>query len=54
MQEKHGSLSLEIAELDAQLHAKESFAKQIGLLPFILGALSAGAAFFAAHLLYAL
>ncbi len=54
LQEKHRSLSLEIAALDAQLCAKESLAKQIGLVPFILGALSAGAALTAAHLLYAL
>ncbi|MCI3943302.1 hypothetical protein K0038_00292 [Pseudomonas syringae] len=35
------SVSREIADLDARMSAKESFASRIGLLPFAIGALAA-------------
>lgn len=35
------SVSREIADLDARMSAKESFASRIGLLPFATGALAA-------------
>lgn len=34
-------LGREIAELDVQMNAKESFASRIGLLPFAAGAIAA-------------
>ncbi|MEQ7918305.1 hypothetical protein ABQX22_03865 [Xanthomonas sp. WHRI 1810A] len=35
------ALSREIADLDAQMNAKLSFASRVGLLPFAVGAASA-------------
>jgi hypothetical protein len=42
-------LSREIAELDIQMNAKQSFAARIGLLPFAAGAVAAAVALIVAQ-----
>jgi hypothetical protein len=37
-------LSRELAQLDAQMNTRESFAARVGLLPFVAGAAAAAAA----------
>lgn len=44
-------MSLEIAELDVQMNAKESFASRVGLLPFVSGAVAAVAALIVVQLI---
>jgi hypothetical protein len=44
-------MSREIAELDVQMNAKESFAARVGLLPFTVGAVAAVAALVVAQLI---
>lgn len=37
----NAQLSAELADLDARMNAKESFAERVGLMPFAAGALAA-------------